>query len=540
MSDEEVAPRPQRVGACAQGDHLRAELGTRFAIEAEVPLQPSHVFARTDLPGPVGTFIDLPLHKVAGDRFRVDIDLNQLGVFHFQLHASWDGGESFEREARPHGRLKVEPRLVNDLRMYTMIPRVSGRFPSWQRELQRIHDMGFNAVHLLPITMMGSSHSPYAISDWFRVTQAYADPASVRSSIEQFEAFTAEARRLGIGLCMDLVVNHVALGGQIAQAHPEWIVPDGNEADGLKRAGFWAGTKWVKWDDVVLLNMSHPEPKVRQALWDELTRYALFWARFSAETGGVIRLDNAHSTHRGFMEQMLNVLNARYPHVAVLAELFDTEQAAERILWHGGVQLLLGTAWESPYAADTRRYLLYLHRSEPRLHHYLPLLSQDSGSVAEEYGSAEATPARYAVVALLGLGATGIVQGVEHGTAERVAFVGPPNGHQELGVGRFADVLREINQLQASDSIFRVAKNLHFIDGDHPAIVAGCRSHPQTQKNEYLVVANFDVGREHSMRFPESWRGKRLRSLFGGHPDLEMTNGELRLEPAGVRIYRCE
>ncbi|MEZ4373922.1 MAG: alpha-amylase family glycosyl hydrolase [Polyangiaceae bacterium] len=531
--------RPRRIGECAEGDFLRAELGSRFSIEAEVPLQPSLVIARTDLPGPVGTFVDLPLHRVAGDRYRVELELNQLGVFHFQLHASWDGGSHFEREARPHGKLKVEPRLVNDLRMYTLIPRVSGRFPEWVKELSRIHQLGFNTLHLLPITMMGPSESPYAISDWFRVTQAYAEPASVRSSIEQFEAFTAEAKRLGIGLCMDLVVNHVAREGNIARNHPEWIVPDATEADGLKRAGFWAGKSWVKWDDVVLLNTGHPEPKVRQALWDELTRYALFWSRFSAETGGVVRLDNAHSTHRGFLEQMLSVLNARYPHVAVLAELFDSEQAAERMLWHGGVQMLLGTAWESPYAADTRRYLLYLHRAEPRLHHYLPVLSQDSGSVAEEYGSAAATPARYAVVALLGLGATGVVQGVEHGTDTRVPFIGAPDGFQQLGDGRYAEALRAINHLQASDSIFRVAKNLHFIDGDHPALVAGCRSHPQTQKNEYLVVANFDVGREQTLHFPDSWRGKPLYSLFGGHPDLAAAPDELRLEPAGVRIYRC-
>ncbi|MDX1566090.1 MAG: alpha-amylase family glycosyl hydrolase, partial [Phycisphaeraceae bacterium] len=413
-----MAPRGLLRRGQEAGTHelSRVRLGEAWALEALVAEQTdrTEVVAHTDLfSGERGRFESVPLNQVAPGRYRLINEPRRAGVYHYQLRMSRDGGSSWLCERLPYGRVHVEPAAVHDLRMYSLIPRISGSFTDWTGHLARIRDLGFNAVHLLPVTKPGGSKSPYAANHLFEIDPAYADPNDSRPPLIQFEGFVHEARRLGLRLCLDLVVNHVAVDGRIARHRPDWIVPDDEEIDGFKRAGFWMGRQWIKWGDLALLDHRHPNPAVREELHNHILHYVRYWARYAAETEGMVRLDNTHSTDEGFLRRLLNELHETYPRLGVLAELFADPQTAERLVWDQGVHLLLGTLWEMPYAAQTRQYLHQLHKAHPKLRYYLPITSPDSGSPAEEYGSDEATGPRYAVAALMGTGCTGSVQGVE-------------------------------------------------------------------------------------------------------------------------------
>ena len=122
--------------------------------------------------------------------------------------------------------------------MYTLIPAVSGTISDWIDMLPHIAGLGFNAIHILPMTSLDVSESPYSAYDLFSIDSAY-NGHNNRDGFTLFEKFVEKAQELGIRLCFDLVLNHIGIRSKMAHMCPEWIVPDKSEKDGLKRSGCW-------------------------------------------------------------------------------------------------------------------------------------------------------------------------------------------------------------------------------------------------------------------------------------------------------------
>ncbi|WP_223275937.1 hypothetical protein [Algoriphagus aquimarinus] len=57
----------------------------------------------------------------------------------------------------------MDPPQVDALTLYTFILTVSGTIDDLKADLKRIKAMGFTAIHLLPITVMDTSVSPYSV-----------------------------------------------------------------------------------------------------------------------------------------------------------------------------------------------------------------------------------------------------------------------------------------------------------------------------------------------------------------------------------------
>ena len=66
----------------------------------------------------------------------------------------------------------------------------------WKDDLKRIKEMGFNAIHLLPITRLDTSESPYASRDLFDIDQSYLAEGSNKDSLSQLEEFIEEAKKI--------------------------------------------------------------------------------------------------------------------------------------------------------------------------------------------------------------------------------------------------------------------------------------------------------------------------------------------------------
>ena len=74
------------------------------------------------------------------------------GLHTFHAEFSLDNGDTWIRDSVPEAWILIDPGQVDGLRIYTLVPTVSGTISDWKADLKRIHDMGFNAIHLLPIT----------------------------------------------------------------------------------------------------------------------------------------------------------------------------------------------------------------------------------------------------------------------------------------------------------------------------------------------------------------------------------------------------
>ena len=500
----------------------------------------------TNLIGDEHGWGELEFKHTGAGRFSLSVMPAKCGIFLFKIKHSPDNGKTWFWDRVPFSKVIVDPASARDIRMYTLLPNVSGHIGHWIKALDHIRDLGFNTVHILPVTAMGSSQSPYAAEDLFGIDSSFLDPQDARGGLDQFEDFVRAARVRGIKLCIDLVLNHIGIGSHMVRRCPEWIVADKNEPDGLLRAGCWHMNKWIKWGDLASIQYDHPEPMMRRELWAYMKQYALFWANYAAWTGGMVRLDNLHSSDPSFIEDLSRTLRAAYPDLILQAEFFSDSNTLLRTAARCELNLLLANPWEHPYAGDFREYLLYLHNINRELRFLTPIATHDTGAPAQLYGAPEAVVPRYFTAALFGTGQTGMVQGTEHGVAEKINFIGKKRTVFFPTPNRFNDAIRKINQILQQYAVFHEGGTIRFLDGQHGALLVAIREGRRNPGEKFLLVSNLDTANLYpiTLDLSEVRQGRgdcRLHEEMTG--DRILLEGDaltLELEPCGIRVYRIE
>jgi len=504
----------------------------------------SKVVLYTNLLGAGDEWSEIEFRNNFSGNFSLSVTPPKCGIFLFKIKHSPDNGKTWYWDGCPVGKVIVDPEDTKDIRMYTFIPNVSGHIGDWVGALDHIRDLGFNTVHLLPVTTMDYSESPYAAADLFSIDPSFLNPSDSREGLDQFEDFVRMAREKGIKLCIDLVMNHIGISSQMARHCPEWLVADKNEPDGLSRAGCWHMNKWIKWKDLGRIQYDQPEPRMRQELWAYMKQYALFWANYAAFTGGMIRLDNLHASDRGFIEELIRTLRMAYPDLIIQAEFFSDSNTLLKAAARCELNLLLANSWEHPFAEQLREYLLYLHEISKNIRFLTPITTHDTGSPAQLYGSPEAAVARYFTLALLGTGQTGMVQGTEHGTLEKINFIGRKHSVSFPTPDRYNAVIRKVNQILHNHALFHEGGNIRFVDQGHGALVAAVREDSKNSKEKFLLVSNLDTVNPYKMKLPLSDIRQEKKSCWL-HEMIKdekiIPEGdalEIEVEACGIRAYQ--
>jgi len=435
----------------------------------------------------------VPFVRTDEQTLACDVSLERSGLHSFRAEFSLDSGVTWLPDTVPDAWVLVDPPQVDGVRLYSLIPTIAGTVRDWTADLPRIHAMGFNAIHLLPITTLDTSESPYSASDLFDIDDSYLAEGSQEDSLSQLEEFIAAAKALGMRLCFDLVLNHVGVDSKMARRAPDWIVPDEHEPDGLRRAHYWYDGGWCNWTDLVLINYEHPSEAIRAEIWAYMTAYALFWAKYANDTGGFVRFDNLHGSEPDFIQAVARALHTEYPEVGILAEYFTDEGTLLHTGPEWGLNLILATPWNYKFVPQLREYLIYIHRVSEHIRYFMPITSHDSGTPAQEFGSADATIPRYVAAALLGTGATGMAQGVEFGVPAKIDFIGRKPKRVFPAEAKYAPFLSRINAILAENPAFRCGANCTFVDEGHEAIIAAFRQDTGPDAIGFLVVCNFDI-----------------------------------------------
>jgi hypothetical protein len=455
---------------------------------------PPQVVLHTDIgeTGP-GDWRDIPFTSTDERTFQLTHTIPRCGLYRFRIKYSFDGGDQWCWDRVPHSYVMVDPPSLRTVRLYTLIPSASGTISDWKRLLPDIATMGFDALHLLPVSQMGFSDSPYAASNLFDVDARYRDLSDPRSTLDQFEDFVETCRRHGLRLCLDLVLNHVSADSQIVQSRPDWIVPDDSEPDGFKRAGCWHMQNWIRWEDLVPLQYDHPSTFVRRDVADYMKQYAAFWSNYAAYTGGMVRFDNLHSSNTDFVADLSADLRQKFPDLGIFGEYFTDELTLEKTVPEWGINLLLANSWEYPFGPQLRHYIHYLHTVSSRLRHLCAITTHDTGVPTQLFGSESSALPRYAICALYTLGQTGLVQGVEAGVQERIPFIGKASKLDLTPKPEYQAFFARINALLALHDVFKQSGNLVFVDNGHEAVLAAFRRDLTNKGGAFLLIANLDI-----------------------------------------------
>lgn len=198
---------------------------------------------------------------------------------------------------------------------------VSGTFRTAAKRLQAVADMGFHVVYLPPIHPIGEVNRKGANNTLTPTPDDVGSPWAIGSrhgghdavhpdlgTLEDFDAFVAEARRLGLEVALDYALQ-AAPDHPWAQEHPEWFTvrSDGTIA--------YAENPPKKYQDIYPINFDRD----RDGIYAECERVLRFWMDRGVR---IFRVDNPHTKPVDFWEWLLGRVRETDPDVLFLSEAF--------------------------------------------------------------------------------------------------------------------------------------------------------------------------------------------------------------------------
>ena len=147
--------------------------------------------------------------------------------------------------------------MTSGARIYNLFPTLVGSIDRWTTELPRIAGMGFNWIYVNPFHDTGYSGSLYAVKDYAKLNPLFREGATGTDE-ELLRAFIDAARDTGIGVMMDLVINHTARDSALASEHPAWFrrgvdgeieSPSANDPAEPSNVTVWTDLAELNYDD---------------------------------------------------------------------------------------------------------------------------------------------------------------------------------------------------------------------------------------------------------------------------------------------------
>ena len=237
---------------------------------------------------------------------------------------------------------------------YEVFPRSTGTDPTksatWadvENFLPYVADMGFDVLYFPPIHPIGKSFKkgrnnslnaapedpgcPYAIGN---VHGGHFDVCELLGTMEEFEQMAQKAQEMNIDIAIDFAIN-CSYDHPYLKEHPDWFFrrPDGT----IK----YAENPPKKYEDIYPLNFDCED---RDALWNEMKRYFLFWAEKGVS---IFRVDNPHTKPVIFWEWVIREVQKVHPEVVFLAEAFTRPRMMEMLAKAGFTQSYTYFTWRN-------------------------------------------------------------------------------------------------------------------------------------------------------------------------------------------------
>lgn len=139
-----------------------------------------------------------------------------------------------------------------------------GTFKAFDKDLDRIAQLGVDVVYFMPIHPIGQLGKkgglgcPYSIQDYKAINPEYG-------TIDDFEHTVREIHDRNMKVMIDIVFNHTSHDSVLLQEHPEYFMYD---EDGKLTS------KEPHWSDIQDFDFDNDK-----GLWDELIDVLLFWLK---------------------------------------------------------------------------------------------------------------------------------------------------------------------------------------------------------------------------------------------------------------------
>jgi glycogen debranching enzyme len=119
-----------------------------------------------------------------------------------------------------HG-LEDEPLPLDCIQCQTVISKLLGPFPSWEKTLMVSKETGYNMIHFTPIQELGYSKSAYSLKNQHKLNPNYNLDSKTYDFNDVEVLVKKMAKEWGVLSMTDLVFNHTANNSDWVHEHPE-------------------------------------------------------------------------------------------------------------------------------------------------------------------------------------------------------------------------------------------------------------------------------------------------------------------------------
>lgn len=308
-------------------------------------------------------------------------------------------------------------------RIYNLFPLLCGPISSWRCLLPRIAATGFDWIYINPFHYPGFSGSLYAVKDYYRLNPLIRGKAR-RDDAALLAEFVAAAKKRGLAVMMDLVVNHTAKDSLLAEQHPEWFA---HEPDGSIRSPHAIdpadATKVTVWGDLGEIDYAREHARAAiTAYWRDVVRHylGLGFAGF--------RCDAAYKVPTEVWAPLIAEARRISPEAHWFAETLGCRIEQVKALAGAGFDFLFNSVkwWdlEAPWALE--QYEMFRHIAPsvgfPESHDTERVAAELAADTREPAAARKWLLLRYALAAFF---ATGILMpvGYEYGFRRRLDVV---------------------------------------------------------------------------------------------------------------------
>jgi len=373
-------------------------------------------------------------------------------------------------------------------------PPHSGTFRTAMRRLPAVAAMGFDVVYLPPVHPIGTVNRKGPNNTLTPGPQDPGSPWAIGSAegghdavhpdlgtIEDFDAFVARTRELGMEVALDLALQ-CAPDHPWASEHPEWFT---TRVDGTIA---YAENPPKKYQDIYPVNFDND----KAGLSAEVLRIVRYWVDHDVR---IFRVDNPHTKPLNFWEWLIAEVKKTHPDVLFLAEAFTRPAMMHELAKIGFTQSYTYFTWRTG-KDELQEYALELAGTAHYMRPNFFVNTPDILHASLQYGGPPVFKVRAVLAALLSP-SWGVYAGYE--LYEHVAV--KPGSEEYLDSEKYqyrprdwpqpslADYLTMLNRVRREHPATHRLTNIVFHTVDNPDVLAWSK---QTGADVVLVAVNLD------------------------------------------------
>jgi len=373
-------------------------------------------------------------------------------------------------------------------------PPRSGTFRTAMLRLPAVAAMGFDVVYLPPVHPIGMVNRKGPNNTLTPGPQDPGSPWAIGSAegghdavhpdlgtIEDFDAFVARTRELGMEVALDLALQ-CAPDHPWASEHPEWFT---TRVDGTIA---YAENPPKKYQDIYPVNFDND----KAGLSAEVLRIVRYWVDHDVR---IFRVDNPHTKPLNFWEWLIAEVKKTDPDVLFLAEAFTRPAMMHELAKIGFTQSYTYFTWRTG-KDELQEYALELAGTAHYMRPNFFVNTPDILHASLQYGGPPVFKVRAVLAALLSP-SWGVYAGYE--LYEHVAV--KPRSEEYLDSEKYqyrprdwsqpslADYLTMLNRVRREHPATHRLTNIVLHTVDNPDVLAWSK---QTGADVVLVVVNLD------------------------------------------------